>query len=209
MLGITRAAVKKLISNLNNTLSNALDTKANISATNTFTARQVFRDVASGTPLDLYGGSVANTTNIRRYDGTVGGSIQYIEQGDSIRLIHRNAIGAADGILNVTAGYSSFNGKRILTSDDAYPTTQYAVGTYVTGRPQNYTNYDVGATVAGTSLYNTPPLAYYLSGVWRGFADEGVTVGGEVLIDTGTWKCISPAYGSGTRGVSGLWLRIE
>ncbi len=83
--------------------------------------------------------------------------------------------------------------------------TAFAVGAYVMGRPQNTSNYNQGDTIAGSSLYMTAPNASY-DGSWSG--------GAVVLINTGTWRCMSRCVqltfaGPSFAGVAGMWLRIS
>lgn len=87
------------------------------------------------------------------------------------------------------------------------PTTLYAIGTYVMGRPQNTTGYAVNSTIAGTSLYATSGGAYYVTAG----CNPGWQVAGQTLVNTGTWRCMSPAMslGSGQQSFAGLWVRIS
>ena len=101
-------------------------------------------------------------------------------------------------------GVSSLNGQTGAVTN----TTLYAIGSYITGRPQNLTNYAVNSTIAGTSLYNTTPAAYWDGSLWVvGPTGNGFTPS---LVNTGTWQCMSLSYGNGTSyGVAGLWVRIS
>ncbi len=87
------------------------------------------------------------------------------------------------------------------------PTTLYAIGTYVTGRPLNLSNYAIDTTLAGSSIYATSPFTY------RRYDNNWVTlnIGGAAnLVNTGTWRCVSSAWGDGSNwGVAGLWVRIS
>jgi len=90
------------------------------------------------------------------------------------------------------------------------PTTLYAIGTYVTGRPQNTTTYSADNTIAGSSLYSASTLAVRTSGgAWQNpwSASDGVT--GATLINTGTWRCLSSAPAGSNYAISGLWVRIS
>lgn len=100
-------------------------------------------------------------------------------------------------------GVTSLNGQTgAITNTDLY-----AIGSYVAARPQNATNYANNATLAGSSLYTNNMTAYWWSpgSQWQGGA---VTVNG-VLINTGTWRCMSSASGDGNYGAMGLWVRIS
>lgn len=97
-------------------------------------------------------------------------------------------------------GVTSLNGQSgAITNTDLY-----AIGGYVVGRPQNYTNYTVNSTLAGSSLYATTTRdGRYAVGAW-------MTGSGQVLVNTGTWRCVSPAWGNASNeGWSGLWVRIS
>ena len=77
----------------------------------------------------------------------------------------------------------------------------YAIGSCVIGRPANMSNYAGGSTVAGSALYATLYGANYTASGWNvaGWAD---------LINTGSWRCMSMAYGdASTIGNPGLWVR--
>jgi hypothetical protein len=105
------------------------------------------------------------------------------------------------------------SGTVALTSDiPAPPTTLYAIGTYVTARPANKTNYAVDSTIAGSSLYTAPPGAEWVGTTnfyVYSYSNSNAYLITGVLINTGTWRCVSPAYGNGTAGFVGLWVRIS
>lgn len=91
------------------------------------------------------------------------------------------------------------------------PTTLYAIGTYVTGRPQNTTVYAVDSTIAGSSLYATSTPVFWTAGGWRTPTNGASVSGVNTLVNTGTWRCVSPA-GSSPGDVAyypGLWVRIS
>lgn len=94
-------------------------------------------------------------------------------------------------------------------------TTQYAIGSYIIGRPADTNTYN-NSTIAGSSLYAVPSAAYWNysegSGYWHAPTGFGVGASG-ILINTGSWRCVSVA-GGGTfnsgwsgGGMSGLWVR--
>jgi hypothetical protein len=118
-------------------------------------------------------------------------------------------------------GVSSLNGQ----TGAVVNTTLYAIGSYVVGRiaPTNRSNNTsaVDATLAGTSLTNVSVGAGWLfdgeggstagvSAIGVFGAGTGVSAG---LVNTGSWRCLSPAgHGpqAGTNGgqqVPGLWVR--
>jgi hypothetical protein len=109
-------------------------------------------------------------------------------------------------------GVTSLNGQTGAITD----TDLNAIGSYVNGRPQNSTNYVRNSTIAGTSLYATSTGEVFwtqANGIWvnnttGGTGSAGV-IGG-VLINTGTWRCMSAALGDTTDiGLMGLWVRIS
>ena len=97
-------------------------------------------------------------------------------------------------------GVTSLNGQTGAITE----TTLYAIGSYVIGRPQNYTNYAVDTTIAGSSLY-----------AWIGSYNSGPHDGGNFSMtpafpNTGTWRCVTPCFGNGSNWASsGLWVRIS
>ena len=109
---------------------------------------------------------------------------------------------------SVTATGITFNDASTQTTAavaTAIPTTLYAIGTYAVGRPQNFVNYTLNSTVAGTSIYNTR-----FNGVYQYCAEGGDQWGageGRSLINTGSWRCLGIAYGNGSSGWAGIWIR--
>ena len=92
----------------------------------------------------------------------------------------------------------------------------YSVGSYVTGRPNNSTAYDPGATATGvqaipfTSSNNMQYLFSYSSSLtWQGLG-SGITP----ATMSGTWRAMSRSWGLtsstyGNYGYKGLWMRIS
>ena len=99
----------------------------------------------------------------------------------------------------------TFNDATTQSTAAVGSTTLYALGTYITGRPANATNYTVNATVAGSSLYSTLPNAYWSLDGWAG--GTGGTYPNQTLVNTGSWRCMSAAGGGGGYGQAGLWVR--
>jgi len=102
----------------------------------------------------------------------------------------------------------TFNDATVQSTAASVPTTAYAIGGYVIGRPLNLLNYAVNATVAGNSLYATS------SG--QGTADVGygsagwISLNVSVLINVGSWRCVSPSAnpaGYTNTRQAGLWVR--
>lgn len=107
--------------------------------------------------------------------------------------------------MTITVGGSviTFNdGTTQSTAAGAIPTTLYAVGTYVLGRPANGSAYGVNSTISGSSLYATSANGYYAI-CPPGFGNSS----GPTLVNTGSWRCLSPAHGNGAFGWTGLWVR--
>lgn len=117
-------------------------------------------------------------------------------------------------VTSITAGGGLTGGTITTTGTIAIDTTTYAIGQQITGRPANTTAYAVGSTVAGSSLYSVSPAVNYISSTWQ-IGQGGFTViaGAATLINTGTWKCVSPApsgaFGCTPGGASGTWVRIS
>jgi hypothetical protein len=109
--------------------------------------------------------------------------------------------------LQNVGGLKTINSTSILGSGNieaGASTDAGAVGTYLFGRPKNYTDYTFGDTA--TSLYpvgwNTLQTnANNLTGSWSSAYPGSV--------QSGTWRCMSMATRSGTRGYLGLWVRIS
>ena len=86
----------------------------------------------------------------------------------------------------------------------------YAVGSYITGRPNNFTRYATGDTA--TSLQSIPfsssnSMQYLNTSGWQSLG-AGVTV----ATPSGTWRCMSTTWGSPAPynyGYKGLWMRIS
>jgi hypothetical protein len=103
-----------------------------------------------------------------------------------------------------TNGVTSLNGQTGAITN----TSLYAIGSYVSGRPQNTTGYAVDATIAGSSLYAVSVGGFR----WNGFDWQnasGITTS-SVLVNTGTWRCVTPcADNPSASGWPGLWVRIS
>jgi hypothetical protein len=96
-------------------------------------------------------------------------------------------------------GVTSLNGQTGAITD----TDLYAIGSYINGRPPNTTNYAVNTTIAGSSLYSTTTvdISYGPSSFKTGAA--------ATLVNTGTWRCVSPAFSDLNGGYTGHWVRIS
>jgi hypothetical protein len=127
----------------------------------------------------------------------------------------------ATGTINVTTGYfnsiilggsalsgggvTSLNGQTGAIDN----TTQYAIGSYVLGRPLNVTSYN-NSTIAGSSLYAAGSTLYSNFGAFSNNENGTGTYGprwqiannlaGSIsnatsLVNTGSWRCVSIAGG--------------
>lgn len=106
-------------------------------------------------------------------------------------------------------GVTSLNGQTgAITNTDLY-----AIGSYITGRPQNGTAYAVNSTIAGSSLYTTSNGAVFYepsANQWRDYSNATLTAATfATLINTGTWRCVSPAGTKTQFAASGTWVRIS
>lgn len=105
------------------------------------------------------------------------------------------------------AGVTSLNGQTGAITN----TSLYAIGSYISGRPQNITAYSANTTIAGSSLYGASCGA-----AWDGSAWERIAGGGSsltptaALVNTGTWRCMSAASQAyGNSGLTGIWVRTS
>lgn len=129
----------------------------------------------------------------------------------SASLIPSITVDAKGRVTSVTTnapsggGVTSLNGQTGAITN----TSLYAIGSYVMGRPQNITGYNVNTTIAGSSLYATSGATD-----WNGSDWERVSGGPlsptATLVNTGTWRSMavaSQAYSA--QGLAGLWVRIS
>lgn len=79
-------------------------------------------------------------------------------------------------------------------------TSPYSIGSVIIGRPLGAADYVAGSTVAGSSLYTCGPNNYSGGSAFAITTDP-------VLINVGSWRCISRAYGTGSNGYPGIWIR--
>jgi hypothetical protein len=114
----------------------------------------------------------------------------------------------------------TFHDNSVQTTAGGPVTTQYAIGSYVIGRPADFTSYN-NTTIAGSSLYATGTSMNYNNNTEGAYADWYLGNFGNAgnssfisLINTGSWRCVSIA-GAYTLGgsppkymtQSGLWVR--
>jgi hypothetical protein len=126
---------------------------------------------------------------------TATGALQNIGTGTAAQVLTSNGVGALPTFQTPAGGgVTSLNGQTGAVVD----TTQYAIGSYIMGRPLNQTGYN-NSTIAGSSLYAAGSLTtvkneggyIYWSNVYNS------------LINTGSWRCVSLTGDS----YPGLWVR--
>jgi len=147
------------------------------------------------------GAATLTANNVLLGNGT--SAIQVVAPGSNGNILTSNG---STWISSTPAGggVTSLNGQTGAITN----TTLYAIGSYITGRPQDRTSYDVNTTIAGSSLYATGTSIYRANTTWNVAANGTVAV---TLINTGTWRCMSSANADNTGSVasSGLWVRIS
>jgi hypothetical protein len=160
-----------------------------------------------GTPNS---GTLTNCTDLPIVNGTTG-TLSVARGGTGL-----SSVGTSGNVLtsNGTAwvssapsgGVTSLNGQTgAITNTDLY-----AIGSYIVGRPANYTTYSVNSTIAGSSLYTCGVISYYDGGSFKNGYTFTANSGGAALINTGTWRATSAAVNGGeTNAQPGLWVRIS
>jgi hypothetical protein len=161
-----------------------------------------------------------NTSGQASLTTAVTGTLPVANGGTGAATLTANNVLLGNGTSALQVVAPSTNGN-VLTSNGTTwtsatpatpspPTTLYAIGTYVIGRPQNNnTGYAVDTTVAGSSLYASGSCVYRGTTNWNVAANGTTTV---TLVNTGTWRCMSPAtIDSQATPVAtpGLWVRIS
>lgn len=190
--------------------------------------------------VSITGGSITGITDLAVADGGTGASTLtsggYLKGAGTSAITSQTGIPAGDitsgtvgtarlgsGTANsstylrgdqtwasISGGVTSLNGQTGAITD----TNLYAIGSYVTGRPQNNTVYAVNSTLAGSSLYATSGAIRWVGSGWIDLSDSSYYANTNMYthVNTGTWRCVSPcgAYqiGGGTYS-TGLWVRIS
>ena len=112
---------------------------------------------------------------------------------------------AISSVRKTTYAFTTLNGGTTvnLIEDTPQSTDAGAIGTYTFGRPANLTSYSMGATATGIvpTSNSTGSAPYYNASGWNNYH-----AGSEL---SGTWRCMSEAYSTGSLSWSGLWVRIS
>lgn len=148
-------------------------------------------------------GSLAATAGGVLY--TDGSKVVNVGAGTSGQVLQSNGAGAPAWATPSGGGVTSLNGQTGAITN----TTQYAIGSYILGRPANISTYD-NSTIAGSSLYAMGAGCYanFSEGTfnWR-----FINFGGSpsvYLVNTGSWRCVSAAQVAAIDSAApGLWVR--
>ena len=108
----------------------------------------------------------------------------------------------------------TFHDNSVQTTAGGPVVDQYAIGSYVMGRPLNVTSYN-NSTIAGSNLY-----AVGYQAVTASFDNESSILSFKLpnnadgsgnfatsLVNTGSWRCVSIAAAANSNGGAGLWVR--
>jgi hypothetical protein len=162
----------------------------------------------AGTLVVANGGTGATTlaaNNVLLGNGT--SALQAVAPGTSGNILTSNGT-TWQSVAPAGGGVTSLNGQTGAITN----TSLYAIGSYIMGRPQNATAYTVNSTIAGSSLYTTGAVIGWDSSSSQWSNSSGGSWGPALftLINTGTWRCVSPCPAlGGAGGTAGLWVRIS
>jgi len=153
---------------------------------------------------------------------TTTGAFQSLASvGTAGQILTSNGAGALPTFQTAAGGgVTSLNGQTGAIDN----TTQYAIGSYIMGRPANSSTSYNNTTVAGTTLYATSFTGYLdQTGetVVHAFIGTGMYIpglgsyqntAGTSLVNTGSWRCVSLSTAGGMPsggnvGMAGLWVR--
>lgn len=184
------------------------DTEFNNIAIAVVTKANSLSPTLTGTPLAPTAAALTNTTQIAT-TAFVSSAIAAADaptktgvgaSGTWAINITGNAATATSATTATTAangGVTSVNGQ----TGAVVSTSLWSIGLVIMGRPPNNTDYQPGDTIAGSSLYS---CSY--GGQWN-VGSSTFTGPPPVLINVGSWRCVSNAYGYASAGLSGLWVR--
>jgi hypothetical protein len=166
----------------------------------------------SGTlPVTNGGTGVATLTTaygILAAGTTATGAIQNTGAGTAGQVLTSNGASALPTFQTPSGGgVTSLNGQTGAIDN----TTQYAIGSYIIGRPNNATTTYNNTTIAGSSLYavSVSVTAYNYNAE---NSAQGYTIANS-FVNTGSWRCVSisagQAIGPGSQNLAyaGLWVR--
>jgi hypothetical protein len=164
--------------------------------------------VTASTPIGVASGGTgaATLTSGAVLVGAGTSAISSVAPGTSGNLLTSNG-SAWVSSTPAGGGVTSLNGQTGAITN----TGLYAIGSYITGRPINNSAYAVDSTIAGSSLYAVSlPLTTNGTNFYIAYSAATVAPANNyTLINTGTWRCMSPCGTNGTQAASGLWVRIS
>ena len=147
------------------------------------------------------GAATLTANNVLLGNGT--SALQAVAPGSSGNLLTSNGTTWVSST-PAGGGVTSLNG----ATGAVVTTTAFALGGYVTGRPQNTSNYNVNDTVAGSSLTTIGPGLIWNSENWYWTGQGTISSGSPANVGVGSWRCVSPCVtGPGYLWALGLWVR--
>ena len=158
---------------------------------------------ALGTPASFVGTNITGTAS----GLSIGGNAATASNGGVTSIVAGTGISISGATGAVTVTNSS---PGAVTSVDGQTgavvtTNLYSIGSFVIGRPADYTVYGVNSTIAGSSLYGTSGANVYNR--YNGWDDANIS-----LVNTGSWRCVSIAgtfQNNADLGSMGLWVRYS